>query len=30
MVGIGDVGGEHLGLPGEELLLIPGERVPLR
>ena len=30
MVGIGDIGAEHLGLAGEELLLIGGERVPLR
>ena len=30
MVGIGDIGGEHLSLAGEELLLIGGERVPLR
>ena len=28
-IGIGDIGGEHLSLPGEELLLIGGERVPL-
>ena len=30
MVGVGDVGGEHLGLTREELLLVGGERVPLR
>ena len=30
MVGIGDIGSEHLSLPGEKLLLIRGERVPLR
>ena len=30
MVGIGDIGAEHLSLAYEEFLLIGGERVPLR
>ena len=30
VVGIGDVGGEDLGLAGEQLLLVGVERVPLR
>ena len=30
VVGVGHVGGEHLGLAGEQLLLLGGERVPLR
>ena len=30
MVGVGNVGGEHLRLPREQLLLVGGQRVPLR
>ena len=30
VVGIGGVGGEHLGLAGEQLLLVGRQRVPLR
>ena len=30
VVGVGDVGGEDLGLAGEQLLLVGAERVPLR
>ena len=30
VVGIGRVAGEHFGLPGEQLLLIGRQRVPLR